>query len=144
MSVGPIGGTYYFDLGWGRVWYSGQIPNQGDDRSTFFSWFEIGLKFSVLFSAVTLFKYSKYSFFLVLILAYTDHPRRMESKVPLPSSTSKAKKAVSQLHSFIARPASWVNLVKARQRQHARTLLTGAKWPIFPHKHSLKLVLLGG
>ena len=28
-----------------------------------FSWFEIGLKFSVLFSAVTLFKCSKYSFF---------------------------------------------------------------------------------
>ena len=33
--------------------------------------------------------------FLVLVLAYTDHPRHLESKVPLPSSTSKAKKAVS-------------------------------------------------
>ena len=75
-------------------WYSGQIPNQGDDRSTFFSWFEIGLKFSVPFSAVTLSKYSKYSFFFGVDfnLAYTDYPRHLESKVPLPSSTSKAKK----------------------------------------------------
>ena len=36
--------------------------------------------------------------FLVLILAYTDHPRHLESKVPLPSSTSKTKKL---FHNFI-------------------------------------------
>ena len=33
--------------------------------------------------------------FLVLNLAHTDHPRHLESNVSLPSSTSKAKKAVS-------------------------------------------------
>ena len=52
LTIGIVSWAY-FDLGWGRGWYSGQLPNQGDDRSTFFSWFETSLKFSVLFSAVT-------------------------------------------------------------------------------------------
>ena len=72
-------------------WYSGQIPNKGDDRSTFFPWFEIGWKFSVPFSAVTLFRYSKYSYFFGVDfhLAYTDYPRHLESKVPLPTLNEK-------------------------------------------------------
>ena len=46
---------------------------------------------------MALFKYSKYSFFLVLILASTDHPRQLESKVSLLCSTSKAKKLFDSL-----------------------------------------------
>ena len=77
-----------WDRGWGGTLARFQIKGMTEVR------FFLGLKFSVPFSAVTLSKYSKYSFFFGVDfnLAYTDYPRHLESKVPLPSSTSKAKK----------------------------------------------------
>ena len=45
----------------------------------------------------------------------------------------------------LARPASWDNTVKARQRQHAQALLTRTKWSVFSsYKRSQKLARLGG
>ena len=58
-----IGGTYHFDLGWVRGWYSGQ--SRGWSKYVF-SWFEIfrpEIFWDKPFLAVNLFKYSKYSLF---------------------------------------------------------------------------------
>ena len=75
------------------------FPSHRDNRSTFFSWFEIFR--SEIFQEQTFFQLRLYlsiqniRSFLVLILASADDPRHLESKVPLPCGTSKAKKAVS-------------------------------------------------
>ena len=61
------GGTFHFDLGWVRGWYSGQFFQvTGIIEVCFFPWFEIfrsEIFWDKPFLAVNLFEYSKYSFF---------------------------------------------------------------------------------